>query len=487
MKTDRSKNKKKNLKSLETQYKRRNLTEDQERRLNELIERNSDIFSKDEYDIGKTTLATHEINTENAAPIKGRAYKASPNEKKIIKKEIDEMIKRKIIKPSISPWSSPVVLVEKKNGKKRFCIDYRKLNAVTKKDNHPLPRVDELLDKFQGSKWFTSIDLKAGFWNIPIKEEDKEKTAFITSEGLYQFEVMPFGLCNAPSTFQRCMHKVLGNLIYTKAPVYLDDINVHSRTFEDHLRDLQEVFDKLRAANLKLGREKCFFCKDEIQFLGFIVSKEGIKTEDSKIEKIKNFPIPRNLKELRGFLGLAGYYRKFIKDFSKIAKPLTKLLYKNQEYIWTEDQQQAFEKLKEKLYNAPVLRYPDFDRPFRLYTDASNIALGAVLHQKFEDGKEHPVVYISKSLTQTEQNWHSTELECYAVYWAVEKLKYYLRGQKFTVISDYKNLKWWLKQPNEGGKKGRWLIKLQEYDFETEYKKGVENRVADALSRVTYE
>jgi len=294
------------LKKLEASYSRRSLTEEQEKKLNKLIEENQDIFSKDEYDIGRTTLVKHEIDTGDAKPIKQNAYRANPNNKILIKKEIDEMLKRGIIEPSLSSWSSPVVMVPKKNGKMRFCIDYRKLNSVTKKDNHPLPRIDELLDKFQGSKWFTSIDLKAGFWNVPIKEEDREKTAFITSEGLYQFKVMPFGLCNAPATFQRCMHKVIGNLIYTKAPVYLDDINIHSRTFEQHLKDLQEVFDKIRAAGLKLGRDKCFFCKDEIEFLGHVVGKDGIKTEDSKIEKIKNFPIPRDLTKLRGFLGLAG-------------------------------------------------------------------------------------------------------------------------------------------------------------------------------------
>src|SRR2546430_840561 len=277
MKTDRSENKKKNLKSLETNYKRRNLTEEQERRLNELIERNSDIFSKDEYDIGKTMLATHEINTENAAPIKGKAYRTNPNEKKIIKKEIDEMIKRKIIKPSISPWSSPVVLVEKKNGKKRFCIDYRRLNAVTKKDNHPLPRIDELLDKFEGSQWFSSIDLASAYWQVEMDERDIEKTAFITSEGLYECLVMQFGLCNEPATFHGLMHEALGNLIYTKAPVYLDDIIIHSETFEQHLEDIQEVFDNLRDAKLMSKESKCEFCAAEIKFLGHIIGRDGRK------------------------------------------------------------------------------------------------------------------------------------------------------------------------------------------------------------------
>lgn len=398
------------------------------------------------------------------------------------------MLKKGIIKKSYSPWSSPVVLVTKKNGKVRFCIDYRKLNQITKKDNHPIPRIDDMLTQFNGSQWFTSIDLKSGYWNVMMDEKDKEKTAFITPFGLYQFEVMPFGLCNAPATFQRMMQHVLGDLIYTKAPVYLDDVNIHSETFEQHLLDLQEVFDLIRKANLKLSKEKCHFCKDEIEFLGYVVGKDGIKTDEKKIEKVRNFPRPKDITQLRGFLGLSGYYRRFVKDYSKWCKPLTTLLQKDQPYVWGKDQQKAFETIKQKLITSPVLIYPDFNKPFRLYTDASGIALGAVLQQKAEDGKEHPVAFLSKTLTTAEQKYHSTELECLAAKWAVEELQSYLKYQKFTIISDYGNLKYWFDNfKEERGRRGRWRMFMQPFNFNVEYKKGVENKVADALSRVKYE
>src|SRR2546421_2460059 len=236
------------------------------------------------------------------------------------------MLKKRIIRKSKSPWSLPVVFVLKKGGEIRFCIDYRKLNKVTKKDNHPLPRIDEMLDKFEGSQWFSSIDLASAYWQVEMDEKDIEKMAFITSEGLYEFLVMPFRLCNAPVTFQRLMHEVLGNLIYTKVPVYLNDIIIHSKTFEQHLEDIDEVLGKLRDAKLMSKESKCEFCAPEIKFLGHIIGKDGRKVDPDKVEKVKNYPRPENISQLRGFLGLASYYRKFVKDFSKKVKPMTKLL-----------------------------------------------------------------------------------------------------------------------------------------------------------------
>ena len=241
------------------------------------------------------------------------------------------MLKKGVIQKSTSPWASPVVLVPKKNGEIRFCIDYRKLNAITIRDEHPLPRIDDMLDTFNGSKWFSSMDLASGYWQIEMDEKDAQKTAFITSEGLYEWKVMPFGLTNAPPTFQRMMHEVLGDLIYTKAPVYIDDVNTHSKTFEEHIQDLDEVFSRIRKAGLKLRADKCKFCCEEIEFLGYVVGRDGVKTDKKKIEKVKNYPKPTTITELKGFLGLASYYRRFIKDFSKIAKPLNDLM-KNVKY-----------------------------------------------------------------------------------------------------------------------------------------------------------
>ena len=266
----------------------------------------------------------------------------SQKDRETNKEEIEKMLQKGVIRKSRSSWASPVTFVPKKNGETRYCIDYRKLNRITKRDNHPLPRIDDILDQLQGSKWFSTIDLASEYWQVEVEEADKEKTAFITNQGLYEFNVMPFGLCNAPATFQRLMHEVLGELIYNKAPVYLDDVNVHSKTFEQHLQDLKEVFERIRKAGLKLRIDKCYFCEREIEFLGYVVGRDGIKTSKKIIEKVEQYPRPTNLTETRGFIGLASYYRRFIKDFSKIAKPMTELFQKNVKFEWNEDEKKVF-------------------------------------------------------------------------------------------------------------------------------------------------
>src|SRR6266513_1472321 len=306
-------------------YKVRKLTKDQEEKFNRLTQKYHEIFAKNDNNLRRTNVAKHTIDVGDHRPIKETAYKVNPHKKKIIEEEIKKMLKKGVIRKSNSPWSSLVTLVIKPNGKWRFCIDFRKLNGITRKDNHPLPRIDMLLEKFEGSKWFSTMDMASGYWQVEMDEKDIEKTAFITHERLYECTIMPFGLTNAPATFQRTMQMVLGELFYTVAPVYIDDIIVHSKTFQDHMRDIEDVFEKLQGANLKLGPEKCKFCFEEIKFLGHIIGKDGIKMDPAKIEKVKNYPKPTNITQLRGFLGLAKYYRKFIKDFAKIAKPLNEL------------------------------------------------------------------------------------------------------------------------------------------------------------------
>jgi hypothetical protein len=462
-----------------------NITEEQKRRFDDLIKRNEDIFAKDENDFGRTGIIKYTIDTGDAKPIKQRAYRAGLKDRERIKEEIDRLLEKGAIRKSNSPWASPVVIVPKKNGKRRVCIDYRKINKVTRKDNHPLPRIDDMLDTFQKSEWFTSLDLVSGYFQVEMEERDIEKTAFITNEGLYEYTVMPFGLCNAPATFQRMMHMVLGDLIYTKAPVYIDDVNVHSKTFEQHLQDLEEVFDRIRKANLKLSLEKCHFCFQEIKFLGYIVGKDGIKVDMEKIEKVQKFPRPGNVSELRSFVGLASYFRRFVKDFSKIVKPLTELFQKDKNYEWKERQEKSFEELKRKLTEAPILIYPDFDKIFTLYTDASGYALGCVLSQEDKDGKERVVAYASRSLTKAEQNYATTEKECLAVIWGVEKFHHYLYGRKFRIVTDHIALKW-LQTSELKGRRARWVLRLQPYDYEIIYKQGRKHQNADALSRIKW-
>ena len=293
-----------------------------------------------------------------------------------IKEEIQRLLDAGLIAPSRSQWTSPVVVVEKKNGKKRLCVDYRKLNKVTKRDSYPLPRVDDMLETLSGAQWFSSLDLASGFWQVELDKKDREKSTFITRFGTYEFTVMPFGLCNAPATFQRLMDTVLRDILWQFVVVYIDNINVGSKTFDEHLHHLDQVFTRLEQAGLKLSPEKCFFFKDEIPFLGHVVSRNGIQTDPEKLRVIKEFPIPKDLTQLRGFIALASYYRKFVKKFSAIAEPLNRLLKKNVPYIWGQDQNAAFERLKECLMTPSILACPNFGKSFILYTDTSTFALG---------------------------------------------------------------------------------------------------------------
>jgi hypothetical protein len=292
------------------------------------------------------------------------------------------MLQQGLIQPSTNPWSFPVVVVKKKNGKFRFCVNYKPLNDITKKDNYPLPRIDEMLDTLQDAQWFTTLDLASGYWQIKVKKEDQKKTAFITKFGTYEFKVMPFGLCNAPATFQRTMDKVLQRIKDKFVLVYLDDVIIFSKTFEEHIQHVEEVMKRIRDANLRLKAEKCYFAAKVLQFLGHVVGKDGVKPNPEKVDKMINYSEPKNIRELREVLGLFSYYRRFIKDFAQIANPLYKLLKRDIPYMWTQDQQKAFENLRDKLTQAPIVQYPNFNKPFFLYTDASITGLGAVLAQK---------------------------------------------------------------------------------------------------------
>jgi hypothetical protein len=356
---------------------------------------------------------------------------------------------------------------------------------MTITDAYPLPRIDDLLEKFRVAKWFTTIDLASGYWQIEMKEEDKEKTAFICSQGLYEFNVMPFGLKNAPAIFQRTMNKVFKEYLDKFMNVYIDDIIIYSKNWNEHLQHIKIVLEELRKVNMMLKLKKCEWAKKNVEYLGYIVGTDGLKPDNKKIEKIKNLKPPKNIKQIREINGLCSYYRKFVKGYSKIVKPIMELTRKDVPFVWTDKQQKALEEIKEKLINYPILQHPNFEKEFILITDASGEGLGAILEQLDENNREIVISYASRSLVNAEKNYPITELECLAVFWGIKYFHKYLFGRKFKVITDHAALKGFMstsKVPK--GKRGRWMMKLQQYDFEIIHRPGKENKNADAMSRL---
>ncbi|UYV73812.1 K02A2.6-like, partial [Cordylochernes scorpioides] len=456
-----------------------NLSPKEQKELKQVLERYGDLFSSR---LGRTNLAKHRIDTEDAKPIKHKPYRVSAKERDIIKEQIDEMLTEGIIRPSSSPWSFPVILVKKRDGKYRFCVDYRKLNNVTVKDVYPIPRIDEVMDTLQGSTHFSAIDLRSGYWQVEVEERDKEKTAFTTAHGLYEFNVMPFGLCNAPATFERNMENMLGNLRWQICLCYLDDVIIYSPNFPTHLKRLEAVFRCFRESNLRLNDKKCRFAFEELEILGYITSKHGIKPAEHNIKAVRNFPRPKKVKEVQSFLGMCSYYRKFIKDFSKIADPLTNLIKKSVSFTWTERQEEAFQTLKTALLSPPILGHFNPNAPTYVHTDASNIGIGATLVQDI-GGEEKVISYLSRTLSKAEQNYSTTEKECLAVVWSMSKLRPYLYGRHFKIVTDHHALCWLLNLKDPTGRLARWALKIQEYDFDIIHKSGKKHLDADGLSR----
>ncbi len=460
------------------------LSEAQKQQLFALLLEHADVFASDRNDLGHANAIRHEIDTGTSPPIRQPLRRVPPPGREEMRQLLQDMLQQDVIRPSSSPWASPVVLVKKKDGSKRFCIDYRKVNAVTRKDAYPLPRVDDTLDTLAGSQWLTTIDLLCGYWQVEVSPGDREKTAFCTTDGLFEFTKMPFGLCNAPATFQRLMDLILAGLQWTSCLVYLDDVIIVGKTFEEHLHNLRAVFDRLREAGLKLKPTKCALCRQEVNFLGHIVSADGVATDPAKTEKVETWPIPTSRREVQQFVGLANYYRRFIKNFAEIAKPLHKLTEKTMQFKWTPQCQEAFDQLKRQLTTAPVLAFPDFNRPFTLDTDASDVGIGAVLSQTDDEGKERVVAFASRTLSKAERRYCVTRKELLAVVVFVHHFRPYLLGRKFTLRTDHGSLSWLsnFKQPE--GQLARWIEKLQEYNFHIVHRPGRKHNNADALSRL---
>ena len=415
-----------------------------------------------------------------------------------VKAHIQEMLDLGAIRPSNSPWASAIVLVRKKDGRLRFCIDLRRLNNRTVKDAYSLPRIESILDSLGGAQIFSTLDLKAGYWQVEMAEECKAYTAFICGPlGFYECDTMPFGATNAPATFQRLMHDCLGDLNMNWCIVYLDDIIIFSDTKEEQIKRLEAVFQKLMAAGLKLKPTKCFFFRDEIEYLGHVVSGKGISTNPKKIEAVTKWPTPKTVYDVRSFLGFVGYYRLFKKNFSKITKPIREVItgLENQSkraakktYIeWTDLADAAFDNLKTMCVSTPILAYPDYQLPFTLHTDSSTDGLGAVLYQK-QDGKQRVIAYALRSVSKAESNYPAHKLEFLALKWAVcEKFHEYLYGTKpFEVFTDNNPLTYVLTSAKLDACGQRWVAKLANYNFSIKYRCGVSNTEADALSRIKW-
>lgn len=448
-----------------------------------------DIFYCDKIPLTFTSEIQHKINLTDETPIFTKTYRYPQVHKQEVKDQVQKMLQQGIIQNSVSPWSSPIWIVPKKtdaSGKKkwRMVIDYRKLNERTIDDKYPLPNITDILDKLGKSQYFTTLDLANGFHQLEMDPNDVQKTAFSTENGHYEFKRMPFGLKNAPSTFQRVMDNILRGIQNETCLVYLDDIVIFSTSLQEHLERLRSVFDRLRKANFKVQLDKSEFLRKEVSYLGHIITPNGVKPNPDKIDAIKKFPVPKTQKEIKSFLGLIGYYRKFIKDFAKITKPLTKCLKKNSSIKHDDDFMSAFNTCKNLLINAPILQYPDFSKKFILTTDASNVALGAVLSQG-PIGQDKPIAFASRTLNESEQKYSTIERELLSIVWACKYFRPYLFGRKFTIYCDHRPLIYLFKLREPNSKLVRWRLKLEEFDYDIVYKKGKLNTNADALSRVT--
>ena len=469
-------------------------TPELQKKAKELFVKWEHVIARDDLDLGHAATFKHDIVLTDPTPVKSRYRRIPPQNYEEVKNHLQEMLDMGVIQKSFSSWASPVVLARKKNGKLRFCVDLRGVNKKTQRDAHPIPRIEETLDRLKGATIFSSIDLKCGFWEVEITDRAKPYTAFTCGPlGFYECARMPFGLTNAPATFQRLMESCLGDLHLQCCLIYLDDVIVFSSSPEEHLASLDKVFRRFAEAGLKIRIEKCNFFQSEVEYLGHVVSSEGVKPNRERIAAVQNWKVPTNLSELRSFLGFASYYRKFIKNFAKIARPLYARLSgepsrkaASVKIGWDDESQEAFDILKRKVCEAPCLAFPDFTQPFLLKTDASGGGLGAVLYQ-IQEGKERVIAYASRSLQPAETRYPAYKLEFLALKWAVtEKLKDYLWGSKFVVYTDNNPLTYMQTTGKLDATTQRWVAALACYDFDIVYRAGKLNVEADALSRMVW-
>ena len=468
------------------------LAENKKMQIKSMLEKHAKCFSKDKNDLGFCTWVKHEIDIKDSESPKQTYHRLPIGLEDRVDEEVDNLLKKGVIRESDSPWNSPIVVVKKPNNDLRICLNYRKLNAVTNRPTYHIPDAGHIFDSLSGAKFFSTLDLSNAYYQCEIKEEHKKYTAFNTRKGKYEFNRMPFGLCGAPFSFQKLMSVVLKDENWKSCVIYLDDVLIFSKTFEQHLEDVDNVLEKIRKAGLKLSPKKCHFFKDEVKFLGHVVSKEGLQTDPAKIEKIRNWQKPASVAELRSFLGFCNYYRKFINGYAYMSAPLEdalKNLDRNKSHKligieWSGKMQESFEKLKIKLCSPPILTFPKDEGEYILDTDASFYGIGAVLSQ-IQNNKERVIAYASRKLTKYEASYCITRKELLSVYYFVNYFKQYLLGNKFRIRTDHKALTWLmgLKTPKTT-QYCHWISELEIFDFVIEHRKGKEHINADFLSRL---
>lgn len=440
------------------------------------------LFSSAAQPYGRARQFCHCIRTVTEQPVSLRARPTSPQEREIVKAEVAKMLASGAIRPSHSSWSSPIVLVPKKDASTRFCVDYRKVNDLTIKDVYPLPRTSDMLESLHGKRYFTTLDAASGYWQIPMEAASIAKTAFSCSEGFFEYVVMPFGLCNAPATYQRAMDTLFSDLLWKTVLVYIDDIIIMSESWDQHCKDVKIVLQRIHDAGLLLKLEKCKFGVTSVEYLGHIISREGLHPDPKKIQRLKDWAIPRTVNEVRSFLGFANYYRRFVRDFAKVAEPLTRLLKADATWIWEREQETAFVTLLTTLRNEAVLSHPDFNHPFLVDADASDQGIAAVLSQRV-DNVEKPIIFESRILSPAERKWHIREKEALAVIWALEVFRRFILGREFLVRTDHSSLQWLLQAPS--GRLARWAIKISEFGpFPIEHRRGSTHANVDAFTRL---
>lgn len=471
------------LKAIETVETEHNLTVEERKELQNVL-KHFPLTSAG--NLGKTTLLEHEIEIASDGKMRDLPmYRYSPKIWEKIEEELERWKTLNVIEECSSEFASPLVPVKKSNGKIRVCLDSRRINSVTKKDAYPMRNMGEIFHRLQKAKYFSIVDLKDAYFQIPLKESSRNFTAFRTPKGLFRFKVVPFGLKNAPFTMNRLMNLAIGFDLEPFVFVYLDDIIIATESLSEHFRLLKEVAIRLKRAGLTISVEKSRFCRRQVKYLGYLLTENGLAIDSAKLEPILNYPRPKSIRDIRRLMGLMGFYQKFIPRYSHLTAPITDLLKKSKKFKWTDEADLALEELKSVLTSAPVLANPDYSKPFIIETDASQLAVGAALLQNFEDGKRI-IGYFSKKLSSAQRKYAATEKECLAVLLAIENFRHYIEGTTFTVVTDCKSITWLfsITAANANSRLLRWALKLQSYDFNLQYRKGKDNILADCLSRI---